>query len=342
MADDGLRALLERAYKQHIQALGTRERRAVLASMLLGEEDAERMRGDFEGMVQWLLEITPPLAQAPFVAVSQPQANLAGYYNVWAFPSSPAVFYVFLHTFVRLRGRWRLVRAFGREPMQHLALDPGEDVRAKAAALVASAPYLQPQWPEWVAQAAQARPAAPERTATTLFEAAAAGSLGDVEALLDAGADPERADREGRTPLHRAAAAGHRDVVERLLAAGADVNARDEADRRTPLQCAVASGHAETVELLLAKGADPDGRVVAGDTPLHLAVGRGRLDLVERLLAGGASVYSMDRKGRTPLEAVPWDAATDDPARERLEAIAHLLSDRNARRQLRERWRGKG
>ena len=67
--------------------------------------------------------------------------------------------------------------------------------------------------------------------------AALNGQEAVVKALIEGGADVNKADDDGWTPLYTAAANGHEAVVKALIEAGADVNkARD--DGWTPLYIA--------------------------------------------------------------------------------------------------------
>jgi len=56
---------------------------------------------------------------------------------------------------------------------------------------------------------------------TLLHSAAAEGDIGEVQRLLEAGADPRITNREGHTPLRVAVLLGHDDVC-RVLAAPRD------------------------------------------------------------------------------------------------------------------------
>ena len=85
--------------------------------------------------------------------------------------------------------------------------------------------------------------------------AALTGGTSDARTALFAGADVNRADKNGVTPLSSAAFWGHAEVAKVLLAHGADVN-RAEKDGNTPLWEAAYNGHAEVVKVLLAAGAD--------------------------------------------------------------------------------------
>ena len=109
-----------------------------------------------------------------------------------------------------------------------------------------------------------------------------------VSLLLDAGADVDLRDRQGRTLLHVVAAHGDLKAAELLLSRGAAINVVD-AQGSTPLHLAVREGHAAVAAQLLDRGADV--RVKAGDgtTPLDLAArdpgdGRARSPSCEPLI----------------------------------------------------------
>jgi hypothetical protein len=86
-------------------------------------------------------------------------------------------------------------------------------------------------------------------TATPLYLASQKGHLPVVQALLQAGADADKARDGGSTPLFIASQEGHVPVVQALLQAGADVDkARD--DGGTSLMVARQQGHTVIVRLL--------------------------------------------------------------------------------------------
>lgn len=131
-----------------------------------------------------------------------------------------------------------------------------------------------------------------------------------VDALLDAGADPNLAnqDREGNTALHGVSRhggvvnatveAGVR-IMKRLLARKANPRARNN-NGATPLQFA-ANRRLELALLLLEAGADVNAADMNGSTPLHLAAHGGNKAAAQLLLDRGANVNAEEMGGVTPL-----------------------------------------
>lgn len=125
--------------------------------------------------------------------------------------------------------------------------------------------------------------------ATQLHGAVKFGTLEDVRALVDAGADlaaRDAGDKE-RTPLHVACHLARDDVVRLLVDRGADLDAREVQGWRPIHEVAHAGGLA-TAKHLLDAGADLDARADGGWHALHQASGNGHPDLVRLFLDAGA------------------------------------------------------
>ena len=104
-----------------------------------------------------------------------------------------------------------------------------------------------------------------------------------IRILLNAGADPNIADKRGMTPL--IANAFDLEIAQMLIAHGADVNARAQ-DSFTPL---LNAGTAEVTRVLLEHGADPFAKTKDGKTALDFARGGDHKDqarLLEAAMAG--------------------------------------------------------
>ncbi|XP_068219711.1 uncharacterized protein [Palaemon carinicauda] len=119
---------------------------------------------------------------------------------------------------------------------------------------------------------------------TVLCQAAFKGDLLVVEALLDAGADPNLPDdNQGKTPLHYASAWGHLFIVKALLDKGASVNIKDKVGA-TPLHEAAREGFEDVMTVLIGRGCDINGTDEEGNTPLHVAGKWGQAAAVEFLI----------------------------------------------------------
>jgi ankyrin repeat protein len=124
----------------------------------------------------------------------------------------------------------------------------------------------------------------------SIHEAAQAGDIEKVKALLVQGIDVNGKDSRGLTLLHVASLSGHEELVRFLINRGADVSAKaDGGQKATPLHMAAAMGHKGVVEILLARGADINVQR-HGQAPLSLAVVTGNKDMVEFLLSNQAEV----------------------------------------------------
>ena len=195
---------------------------------------------------------------------------------------------------------------------------PAPAGRAEPPAKTARTPAREPSGPTGARRQAPPRAASPapppsadapsSRAGRALVDAAEAGNLTAVAALLAAGAPPDARDGTEMTPLMVAVVHDHTAVVELLLARGANVNARDDGGV-TALMLAANNGRGEILERLLRYGAAVNAQTRAGWTPLMYAAWTGRTDVARRLLAAGANPAATDRIGWTALEYARWRAA---------------------------------
>ena len=151
-----------------------------------------------------------------------------------------------------------------------------------------------------------------------LVDAARAGDVGQVRALLARGADADRPAPDGTTPLHWAADRDDLAAARLLLDAGARAGAANRYGA-TPLLVAATNGSGAMLDLLLAAGADPNAGLPEGETPLMRAARAGRVAAVRALLRRGAEVDAAEQwRGQT---ALMW-AAIEGNAAAVLELVA--------------------
>ncbi|MGB6132531.1 MAG: ankyrin repeat domain-containing protein [Acidobacteriaceae bacterium] len=174
-------------------------------------------------------------------------------------------------------------------------------------------------WSVYTGQAAMRDLLRAQVSEPDLFEAAALGDLGRLQALT--AADPEAVRQfsgDGWTALHLAAAFGGSEAVRLLLERGASVGAvSGNPQKNQPLHAALALGQdTETIRLLLEAGADVNARQAGGFTPLHSAAAAGKGEAVALLLERRADPRLADDQGKRPA----------DFARERgHDAVAEML-----------------
>ena len=162
---------------------------------------------------------------------------------------------------------------------------------------------------------------------TLLMEAIRAGSQVSVEALLEGGADPNRANARGETAVHAAAFEGDAAILRAVLAHGGNADARNPHTGGTPLMQALLSPQTQQDEILLAAGADPNLADKNGDVPLHVAGRTNNGAAILRLLAKGAMPDARNSGGATFQDVYfgyARQALNDRAKAERREIVAWL------------------
>jgi ankyrin repeat protein len=111
---------------------------------------------------------------------------------------------------------------------------------------------------------------APDHRGVTLLASSGFFDTTVTTILLEAGADPNAADRDGATALMKASGYGLKQTVKILIDHHADVNKKD-IEGRTALMHAAAGRRGDAIPLLLENGADPNVRDSEGRSALDYA-----------------------------------------------------------------------
>ncbi|XP_046984217.1 26S proteasome non-ATPase regulatory subunit 10-like [Schistocerca americana] len=167
-----------------------------------------------------------------------------------------------------------------------------------------AAAQLRPATTSTTTTTAAAAAATTTTAGTTRQTPAAAAALPTTPAPDDATVSHLRslsAEERGRR-LVQAAEQGAVGELRALIAAGADVGARGGLWGFTALHWAARRGDVVVVWLLVGAGAAVDARTEGGWTPLHVAAVNGRAEVAAELLVAGADRGATTRDGRTALD----------------------------------------
>ena len=147
---------------------------------------------------------------------------------------------------------------------------------------------------------------------TVLHYAIQGREVFSTKTLLRYGADPSAKDEQGWMPLHHAAWDGAGGCVEHLVKAGADVNARVPTGE-SALQIALERANVNTARVLVSMGADVKVKwAKSGATTLMLAMElKNSTELVKQLLVKGVDVNAVPKNGLTAFYTA---VAMDDVA----------------------------
>jgi len=130
---------------------------------------------------------------------------------------------------------------------------------------------------------------------TALLLCARAGAVNAAKFLIEKGAKPNIAAKNGMTPLHEFAFRKYLEGVTLLINhPEVDIEAETQ-DGETALALACAGGDMAIVKILIEKGSD------VNKGCLHCAAQFGRESVVKMLLAKGVKPDSLNKKGLTPL-----------------------------------------
>jgi ankyrin repeat protein len=144
-------------------------------------------------------------------------------------------------------------------------------------------------------------PSGVEVQTTALVQASGRSHLEAVRLLLDAGADPGRADGDGDTPLMVAAGTGQLEVLWVLLARGAAVDAVDLVNGTTAFHIACMNNQADCAEELVKVGCDVGLKDnINGQTGREMAEARGHAAVVALRVVVSEQLRAEQAAGRAP------------------------------------------
>jgi len=145
--------------------------------------------------------------------------------------------------------------------------------------------------------------------------------------LLEAGANVNAVNSDGKTALHLASYGEYTSTVKILVEHNADLTI---ADKRGSTALHEAVDKAEIVEILLGKGTDIDVLDNEGRTPMLLSASRGKLESLELLLKHGGDLWKPDGNGWTPLHVACSDG--------QIRIVEAILAKNNCKPELKDNF----
>ncbi|MBL4588131.1 ankyrin repeat domain-containing protein [Candidatus Babeliales bacterium] len=121
-----------------------------------------------------------------------------------------------------------------------------------------------------------------DKASEELLIAAEKGNIGEANALLAKGANPNLQNKDGNTPLHLATVKGYNKVLSTLFENGANPNMQNKYGN-VPLHFAVINEQTFSVNLFIKYGANLSIQNYSGVTPLEKAKQRLLKDIVRIL-----------------------------------------------------------
>ena len=155
-------------------------------------------------------------------------------------------------------------------------------------------------------------------------------NLNSAEILIEADADVNARDCEGRTLLHYAARNPYKEAAESLLSNGADINARDNMGCTPLMMAATFNSNAAIAELLLEKGADLYAQDNQGWNALDHAKMMNRNPLIQDILIGRGLSHALGQEIFdifSGTNTIPFDMPADMDQTEQDAIIDSLLQD---------------
>jgi ankyrin repeat protein len=201
-------------------------------------------------------------------------------------------------------------------------LDPNSKTKAGTTVLMASTTDVE-KVRSLLSRGADAKVRAPSGADALTIAAAYRGTLASMQALLDAGADPQPPEgvRVRNAPLVLASMSGDLDNAKLLLARGAKPS-------ESALSEAVTFGYPDIARVLITAGADAALIASSGINLLHWAAITDRPQLVRVLVDARVPVNAMDDNGYTPLM---YAATIDFGDTEILRALLNAGADKTIR-----------